>query len=230
MPRLRPIFLLPLVTALAIPAHGAPLQSAQAVEQAVTAYLREQATHLGGEPDITVDAASAARQSACAALQPFLAPGTRLRPRMSIGVRCAAPSAWTAYVQVSLAVPGTYVVAAHTINAGDVIGADALVSREADLLSLPPNALLRAQDVIGSVATRRLVAGRPLRSDALRSADAVQRGQRVRLIVNGPGFVATSEGQVLAAAGPGSLVQVRTPSGQTVSGVVRDATTVEVPL
>ncbi|MBU4610507.1 flagellar basal body P-ring formation protein FlgA [Achromobacter sp. GG226] len=222
--------LLALPLLLAVSAHAAPLQSADAVTQVVAAYLREQATHFDATPQITVDAASAARQPACDALQPFLAPGTRLRPRMSIGVRCAAPSAWTAYVQASIAVPGRYVVTARTLDVGDVITQDALATREADLLTLPPNALLRADDVLGSVATRRLPAGRPLRTDALRSADAVQRGQRVRLLVNGAGFVATSEGQVLAAAGPGSLVQVRTDSGQTVSGIVRDATTVVVPL
>jgi len=52
----------------------------------------------------------------------------------------------------------------------------------------------------------------------------------VRITARGAGFVISSEGQALDDAAPGAMVQVRTTSGQIVSGVVRSAGMVEVQL
>ncbi|WP_345591712.1 flagellar basal body P-ring formation chaperone FlgA [Verticiella sediminum] len=209
------------------PAAATP---ADTIAAAVTDYLVAQAAHLPGVPQVRVEAGSAARHPACDAPEAFLPPGTRLRARMSVGVRCAAPNVWTAYVQAQLSVPGDAWVAARPIDAGQPITAEDLAPRAGDLLALPATAILHPEQAIGAVATRRIAAGRELRTDALRSADAVLRGQTVRLVVHGAGFTATGEGQTLAAAGPGMPVQVRTASGQLVNGIVRDAGTVEVPL
>jgi len=54
------------------------------------------------------------------------------------------------------------------------------------------------------------------------------QGQTVRLISKGPGFRVSAEGKALANVGVGQLAQVRTASGQTVSGVARPDGTVEV--
>jgi flagella basal body P-ring formation protein FlgA len=50
----------------------------------------------------------------------------------------------------------------------------------------------------------------------------------VHLIVQGRGFTVSSEGEALGKAAPGERLQVRTPSGQVVTGVVNAAGQVEV--
>jgi flagella basal body P-ring formation protein FlgA len=57
----------------------------------------------------------------------------------------------------------------------------------------------------------------------------VQQGQNVKTVSNGPGFSVSSEGKALSNAVAGQLVQVRTNSGETVSGIARPGGIVEVP-
>jgi flagella basal body P-ring formation protein FlgA len=47
-------------------------------------------------------------------------------------------------------------------------------------------------------------------------------------ISNGPGFTVSSSGKALTNALEGQLVQVRTDSGQTVSGIARAGGVVEI--
>jgi len=73
-----------------------------------------------------------------------------------------------------------------------------------------------------------LPAGTPLRNDALRSVQAVQQGQTVRLTSSGPGFTVTAEARALNNAAEGQVAQARTASGQVVSGVARAGGIIEV--
>jgi len=231
MPRFRSTLVQAAVLALA-PAFAPAVagQNPALVQTRVSEFLQERASVLPGTPQITVTADNVERYDACESLEVFLAGNGKLRPRMSVGVRCNAPTPWTTYVQTSIQVTGTYFVAARGISAGQRIGPDDLAAREGDLMALPQGAVVDASRLDGAVATRRINAGTTLRTNALRSAESVQRGRTVRLVVNGRGFVATSEGEAMGSAAPGSYVQVRTASGQIVSGIVRDASTVEVPM
>jgi flagella basal body P-ring formation protein FlgA len=67
-----------------------------------------------------------------------------------------------------------------------------------------------------------------LRSDQLIAPWVVQQGQSVKMQSSGPGFSVSSEGKALNNAAAGQLVQVRTNSGQTVSGIARPGGIVEV--
>jgi len=127
-------------------------------------------------------------------------------------------------------VPGRYYVAAHAIRNGEAIRADALAPRDGDLVALAPGTVVDPAQAVGRIASQRIAAGRPLRLSTLRDARSVLRGQTVRVLARGPGFMVSSEGEAMANAAPGGTVQVRMASGQVVSGVVQDAGTVEVPL
>jgi flagella basal body P-ring formation protein FlgA len=67
-----------------------------------------------------------------------------------------------------------------------------------------------------------------VRSDLLRTPFAVQQGQSVKLVSAGPGFRVTAEGRALVNASQGQVAQVRTASGQTVSGIAMGDGSVEV--
>lgn len=184
----------------------------------------------GDTPTITVGVPRSDRLAACDDPTPFLPPGTRLRTSLNVGVRCAAPVVWTTYVPVTVSLSVTYYVAARAIPADQPIVADDLAPRTVTLDRLPPAAVRDPAQLIGLVATNRVNAGQPVKAGALRDAQSVMRGQKVRVTAVGSGFSVSSEGQALATAAPGAMVQVRTASGQLITGIVRHAGLVEVSL
>lgn len=177
---------------------------------------------------ITVDASRIARQPDCDQLQVFLSGGQRLRSRMSVGVRCTAPTLWSTYVQASLSIQGYYYLANRTIQAGERISLDDLAAREGDLLKLSTSITTDPSQLIGYITTQRISSGSPFKSNALRDPDSIQRGQMIRTEVRGPGFVATGEGQAMQSGAPGAQIQIKSSSGQIITGTVLNSSTVLV--
>jgi len=196
----------------------------------ITQYLLEQAAGWPGTPKITVEPFKDGRMAPCDSSEVFLPGAGKLRSRLTVGLRCLAPQSWVSYTQVSMSIEGSYYVTAYALKAGTVLSPDNLAERSGDLLRLPTGSVVEADRLIGSVTTQRLGAGSTIKYTALRSGDAVQRGQSVRLEARGPGFVATSEGKAMESGEPGTQIQVRAASGQIVSGTVLNAHTVVVAM
>ena len=209
------------------PAPEAGDGQAAAIAQA-RAFLSARAIAYRGTPHIDIDAARLQNMPACRQLDFFLPGNARLRPHMSVGVRCTAPQSWTSYIQATLSIRGTYYVPAQTLQPGEQIEAADLQARQADLLTLPADTVLDPAQLLGRIATRRLNPGQPIKDNALRSPQSVVRGQTVRLEARGPGFVATSEGRALQNGAPGMQIQVRTATGRIVSGTIAGDGTVSV--
>ena len=207
-------------------AEGAA-QDPDAITAEVEAFLLTQAQALPGAPTVAVTPPRITRQTACEHLDVFL-PNPQLRSRMNVGVRCLAPQPWTLYVQASVAVQGYYYVTNRTINVGEALSLDDLTAREGDLLRLAGGVVVDPSLAVGYIAQQRIAAGSALRSSALRDPDSIVRGQPVKTEARGVGFVATGEGVALESGAPGTRIQVRTPSGQVVSGTVVNNTTVRV--
>ncbi len=209
----------------------APVQPTQDTEQVVAVvqdYLQSAASSYPGSVLITVDASRVARQPACSQLQAYLSSGQRLRSRLSVGVRCMAPTSWNGYVQANLSIQGFYYVANRAIQPGDVISLDDLSAREGDLLKLSPGIVTDPSRLIGHLATQRINTGTPIKASATRDPDSIQRGQMVRTEARGPGFVANGEGQAMQSGAPGTQIQVKSSSGQIITGTVLNANTVLV--
>jgi len=207
--------------------------SDEAAMAAVETFLKQEAARVPGytgQAEISVDRPRSSDLAACVSLQAFLPPGAKLRSRTSVGLRCTAPVAWTTYVQASLSVPIQYFVAARPVASGQRLSLDDLEAREGDALRLPAGAVTDPSTLVGMTATSRMTAGRPIRANGLRSADSVVRGQQVRITARGPGFVVNSDGHALETAPPGGTVQVRTASGQTLTGIVQRSGVVEIPI
>ncbi|CAB3931966.1 flagellar basal body P-ring formation chaperone FlgA [Achromobacter insolitus] len=223
------------LTALLLPlaaAQGqeAATQAPEAIALAAQTYLLDQLAGLPGQPSIAIDPPRVERLAPCDAMSPFMPSGMKLRSRMTVGVRCNAPRPWTTYVQATVSVPGYYYVATRMIAAGQALTPDDLTPRDGDLVALPPGAVTDPQMVVGMTAAHTINAGQPVRGSSLRNAQSVVRGANVRINARGNGFVVSSEGQALENAAPGATVQVRTAGGQVVSGVVRNASLVEIQL
>lgn len=211
--------------------YASPTPNAQdpalAIAQAQE-FLRKQAGIYPGTPHIEVDASRLGNLPACTQLQFFLPGDKRLRPRLSVGVRCAAPRAWTSYLQATISIQGSYYVPAHAINPGETLDLSDLDSRTADLLSLPASTVVDLRQLLGRITTHRLIAGAPIKGSALRDPQSVLRGQTVRLEARGEGFVASSEGKAMQSGVPGAQIQVRTATGRIVTGTIIDGTTISV--
>jgi flagella basal body P-ring formation protein FlgA len=192
-------------------------------------FLRTQTQGLPGKVSYSIGQLDSRTQlSPCNAFEPFLPAGGKLWGKATVGMRCLGPATWTVYIPVKVTVAGNYLVTARTLSAGQVLGATDVVVRNGDLSSLPPNVLTDQAQAVGKTVKNGFSAGQPLRGDFLIAAWAVQQGQSVRTVSNGPGFSVSSEGKALNNALAGQVVQVRTNSGQTVSGIAQPGGIVEV--
>jgi flagella basal body P-ring formation protein FlgA len=192
-------------------------------------FLRTQTQGLPGKVTYSIGQLDARTPlSPCAAFEPFLPAGSQLWGKATVGVRCLGPSTWTIYVPVQVSVAGNYLISARTMPAGYVLGAADVVVRSGDLSKLPANVITDQAQAIGKTVKNGFAAGQPLRSDLLVTPWAIQQGQNVKAVSNGPGFSVSSEGKALNNAAEGQVVQVRTPSGQTISGIARPGGIVEI--
>ncbi len=204
-------------------------QDVGALRQVVEQYLQAQSAGLPGQVTITVGNIDARMAlAACAVPQAFQQPGTRPWGKTTVGVRCAAPTPWTVYIQAQVSVLGQYVAAAVPLAPGQPIAASQLVMVSGDLAALPNGVATDVGQAVGRSSTMALAAGAPLRLDALRSKPVVQQGQAVRVVSSGTGFSVSAEGRAIGTAGEGQVVQVRTSGGAILSGVAIAGGTVEV--
>ncbi len=219
-------------TAIAATANAAaqPTQDGESVRTVALAYLTQQAAGLPGKPEITIGPVFPRGLALCDTLEPFMPNGTRLWGRTTVGVRCSGAHPWTLYLQAKVSVQATYYTAARAAAPGEVLTAADLVPREGDITMMPLAIVTDPSQAVGAVTLTRLAAGLPLRTDMLRGAGAISIGQTVHVITGGDGFSISAEGSAMNNATPGQQIHVKTPGGQIISGVAKDASTVEVPL
>ena len=73
-----------------------------------------------------------------------------------------------------------------------------------------------------------MTAGTVLRQEMLKVTPVVLQGQTVKLFTSGSGFSISAEGQALAKANEGQVIQVKVASGKVISGIARQGGQVEV--
>ncbi|MGR4872297.1 flagellar basal body P-ring formation chaperone FlgA [Variovorax sp. LARHSF232] len=220
--RIRPLALaalawLPLPGSAGTPARQ-PLPDAARI--AIEQLVQAQAAGLPRRIGVRLQGPGGGTLPPCEAPEAFLAPGTALRGRVSIGLRCpAADAPWTRYVQAYVEVQGRYFVAARAIEAGQALGAADLAERSGDLAALPRSVVTDAAPLRGVIAANRISAGAPLRKELLRGQVVIQQGQWVQVVAQGAGFSVSTEAKAMTRAEVGALVQAKTRDGRLVSGV-----------
>lgn len=224
---------LPIVLAtLTMTVHSATSQPAPlsgSARPAIEQFISSQTAGLIGKVSISIDTPISGALPPCEALEPFLPNSSRLWGRVSIGVRCNGNQPWTRYVPAYVAVVGSYYAAARQINMGQALTPADVAVREGDLTTLPSNVIVDSAQLNGMIASNRIVAGTPLRRELLHSVAVVQLGQTVKVVAQGAGFVASTEGKAMTNAAVGAMVQVKMQGGPVLSGVVRPDGIVERP-
>lgn len=228
--------LLCLCTALL--AAVAPVR-AQALEDALATQIQQfalEATRQAATPGLRVQVRVGRldprlRLAPCAAVQPYLPPGTRLWGAARIGLRCNDVAVrWNVFLPIHIDVFGPALVANLPLAAGRMLAAEDLRSAEVNLAAAPSQPLARNELAIGRTLARALAAGDPLRASDLRARQWFAAGDNVRVVAAGSGWRISGEGQALAAGLEGQSVRVRTESGRVISGVAVAARLVEVAL
>ena len=227
MPSLLKRFPFLLLALLAVSSHAR--QEPAEVKRVIEEFLRVQSRGLPGEASFTVGTIDPNNNLApCPALEAFLPAGGRPWGRINVGVRCQVAGGWSIYVPAQVRVMGDYFVTARPLARGQAITAGDLARRKGDLAELPAGVVTEEAQAIGKTLNVGTQSGQILRTDTLRAPPAVQQGQSVRIVSKGKGFQVATEGKALNNAADGQVVQVRTASGQTLSGIARPGGTVEV--
>lgn len=198
------------------------LQPHPTIQRAVAEYLRVQTGSLPGQVTFSAGAIdSRLTLAACAALEVFSPPGSRLWGSSSVGVRCSAPTPWSIYVPVKVQVTGAYVVTSRALPVGQALTQADLSVIHGDLTQLPSGVVTDPAQAIGKTLGSPLPPAQAVRADLLRTPNSVLQGQSVKVVSEGQGFSVSAEGKAMTNAGVGQVAQVRLSSGHTVNGIAR---------
>lgn len=216
--------LLPAILLLAfLPAWADVLSGAQQghaeIHEVALAFVRTQTASLPGHVTIKVDDVDRrVMRPACPALEAFLPSGSQLLGNSMVGVRCPGKKGWTLFMPVHVKVSVGMLIASRPIPQGQALRAEDISGQEGELTQM--GILTDPAQAIGKVLKYGVGAGQVLKQDMLRLPYAVKQGQAVQLQVDGAGFSIRSGGVALSNAAEGQDVQVKTASGQVVSGKV----------
>lgn len=227
---LRTLTALILLVAGIASAHAAiSNQDQQALRETAEKFLSTQASGLPGQVIISVGTIDPRQNLAsCSAPEAFFPNGSKAWGRTTVGIRCAAPTAWKIYVTATVRVQGEYLAAAVPLSQGHVIQSGDFAKIKGELTELPAGIMTDPAQALGQTVLRSLALGAPLRNDVLRGQKVVQQGQSVRVISYGPGFKVSTEGKSLSNATEGQAAQARTPNGQVISGIAKMGGIIEV--
>lgn len=209
----------------AAPSRMEPAALRQVAEQ----FLQVQTAGLPGKVTVSVGAVDPRLNLApCPAPEAFLMPGARAWGKTTVGVRCAAPSPWTVYIQSQVSVLGSYVAAAVPLVQGQAIEDAQLAMMQGELTALPAGIATDKAQLVGKSSSMSISAGTPVRVDMVKAKPVILQGQLVKLVTRGNGFSVSAEGKAAGSAAEGQVVAVRTGNGQQISGIARLGGLVEV--
>jgi flagella basal body P-ring formation protein FlgA len=122
-------------------------------------------------------------------------------------------------------------VLARPVAPGEVIQLADLDWTSVRLDRIAPNAATDPKQLVGMTARRPLRDGQMLRLSDVSMAAAIKRGSMVTLMVLTQNMTLTAQGRALEDAALGQPIRVvNTMSNKQLTGVVRDGTTVTIPL
>nr|WP_261794511.1 flagellar basal body P-ring formation chaperone FlgA [Comamonas testosteroni] len=161
------------------------------------------------------------RLAACAKVEPYLPPGSRLWGRSRLGLRCVQGAVhWNVFLPITVQAFGPAWVVQGNIPAGKTLSAEDAIPAEVDWAEDNAPVFANAQDFIGMVAARPLASGQTLRQNMVRPPALFTAGSPVQVMVNGGGFSISASGKAMSAAGEGQQVRVRMDNGRLVTGTV----------
>jgi flagella basal body P-ring formation protein FlgA len=171
------------------------------------------------------------RLAPCSRVEPYVPVGVRLWGRGRLGLRCVEGGGrWNVFLPLTVKAFGPAWVLRDNVLAGAVLTEADAVEEEVDWAAEISPVVADPAQWVGTVASRALVAGQPIRQSMVKAAQAFQAGSQVRVVAQGPGFEISSDAQALAAGVIGQPVRVRMENGRITQGVVQDTRTVRLAM
>ncbi|RFC37668.1 MAG: flagella basal body P-ring formation protein FlgA [Candidatus Nitrotoga sp. SPKER] len=202
-------------------AWAVPQQSHVEIRTLITTFVHEQTLNLPGQVTITVNEIDRrVSLPACPALEAFIPPGGQLLGNSTVGVRCTTNmKKWTLFVPVHIKVSANLLIVNSSLQQGHILRAEDIGNQRSELTQI--GILTNPLQAIGKILKYNVGAGQVLKQDMLQAPYVVKQGQVVQIQVERQGFKIHAGGQALNNAAEGQVVQVKTSSGQVVSGVVQ---------
>ncbi|SMX40349.1 flagellar basal body P-ring formation chaperone FlgA [Octadecabacter ascidiaceicola] len=124
------------------------------------------------------------------------------------------------FIALAAPVSADTIVAARTIPARSLIGADDVLIRDVDIAG----ALTTPDLAIGKETRVALYAGRPIRAGDIGPPAVIERNQIITLVYQRGGVVISTEGRALDRAGPGDVIRVMNLASRSTVSAQIDAT------
>jgi flagellar basal body P-ring formation protein FlgA len=162
-------------------------------------------------------------------LESFLPPGRKLLGNTTVGVRCNGAASWTVYVSATIKLFGNVVVTRKPINSAMTISDNDLRLEKRDLALVGENPIQNIEDATGLIPIRTLGQGVVLQSNMLSRPALIKRGQKITIIVSGPGILVSTAGEAMNDGRSRETINVRNLlNKKVVTGIVIDSSTVQL--
>ncbi len=162
---------------------------------------------------------------------PSVGPGSHMRDRILVELRCQGLPPWHLYVPVRVVGTSVVAVAARAIVAGSVLTDRDIRVEQRDIPELPPGYVDDPTVALGLTAARPISSGAVITNQILLGAKAVQRGQTVTLVADSGAMSIRMAGRALTDGLINQRVKVENlSSGKVVEGIARSEQVVEIVL
>ncbi|MBD2858410.1 flagellar basal body P-ring formation protein FlgA [Spongiibacter sp. KMU-158] len=151
----------------------------------------------------------------------FLPPGSRIKRRTTVGIRCPGNNGWKIYLPVNIAAYARVMVAKHPIPPGTRISESDISWSERDIATLSYGYLNNLDGAGGYKAKRAISQGAVISTNMVEADSIIAKGQRVELISQHGTVSVSMMGIALQDAALGQRVLVKNlSSGKQLEGIV----------
>ncbi len=162
-------------------------------------------------------------------LEPFLRPGTKMAPRVIVGIRCNGTQPWKLYVPVRLAVTEDVLVARRALPRGHLLAEDDVSIEPRDISGLVGGYVSNPAEMYGRSLKHPIMSGAIITPTMLKAEVLIKRGQTVTLLVRSDSLNIRISGIALMDGVENQRIRIENAmSHRVVEGVVRSREFVEV--
>ena len=214
-------------TDISLALESKPIQDHHALKNATLEFVHKLPTM---KPEYQIQVADLDTQlnlTACTQLS-FAKPSSALEGNIRVRAECAAPEKWSLFLTVSILKPIKYFILTQSLDSNKILGPEDLSTIE-EYRTHPAAGL--ADDlnrIVGLKLNHALKAGSAIRYSDLSSEPALSRGQKVKIIAEGKGYLLSQEGLLLHNTYEGQTARVQLSSKRIISGIAHKGGIVEV--
>lgn len=192
-------------------AAAATFQSHKSIYKVAQKYI---STHVaaqeGQRPDIkTGKLDSRLKLNQCdKSLRAFLPKGSKALGRTTVGVKCTGSKPWSLHVPVTISIYKNVLVAARTLQKGDILTKADIKLAKHDLASLAYGYFETINSGIGLKIKKRASAGDVLTPAMLKKPKVVKRGQKITILAESGSMEVRMMGEAMNNGAVGDRIKV----------------------